>query len=102
MENFWSHHTILILIGFTLFPRIALLFCNIQSSFLFWIGWFFLPRIVIAIYATIFYLETNPILVILSWIIALSGESAEKSYSYKIKNKKFNQTRTVDYEVINE
>ena len=39
---------------------------------------------------------------ILSWIIALSGESAEKSYSYKIKNKKFNQTRTVDYEVINE
>ena len=39
---------------------------------------------------------------ILSWIIALSGESAEKSYSYKIKNKKFNKTRTVDYEVINE
>ena len=102
MGNFWSHHTIIILIGFTLFRRFSLLFCSIPSGIFFWIGWFFLPRIVIAVYATIFYLETNPILVILSWIIALSGESAEKSYSYKIKNRKFNTTRTIDHEIIDE
>ena len=56
----------------------------------------------IAVNATIYYLDTNPILVILSWIIALSGESAEKSYSYKIKNKKFNKSRDIKYEIIDE
>ena len=102
MDNFWTYHTLLILIGFTFFPRISLLFCNIPSSFLFWIGWIILPRLIIAVNATIYYLDTNPILVILSWIIALSGESAEKSYSYKIKKNKFSKSRNIKYEIIDE
>ena len=102
MDNFCTYHTVVILIGFTFFPRLSLLFCNIPYGLFFWIGWFFLPRIVIAVNATIFYLDTNPILVILSWIIALSGESAEKSYTYKIKNEKFSKSRNVKYEIIDE
>ena len=102
MDNFWSHHSTIILIGFTLFPRLSLLFCNITFGFFFWIGWCFLPRIMIAINATIYYADTNPILVILSWLIALSGESAEKTYGYKMKNKKYNKSRTINYEYIDE
>jgi len=102
MDNFWSYHTIFLLVGLTFFPRISLFFCNIPGSLLFWIGWLVLPRIVIAIYATIFYIGSNPFLVVLSWIIALSGESAEKKYSYKIKQSKFNSYRNIDYEIINE
>ena len=102
MENFWAYHSIFLLIGLTLFPRISLFFCNISTSLLFWLGWFFLPRIVIAINATIYYFDTNLILVIISWIIALSGESAEKKYTYKIKQNTFNKTRTIDYKIVDE
>ena len=102
MENFWAYHSIFLLIGLTLFPRISLFFCNIPTSLLFWLGWFLLPRIVIAINATIYYLDTNPILVIISWIIALSGESAEKKYTYKFKQNTFNKKRDIDYQIIDE
>ena len=102
MDTYWTYHTIFLLVGFTFFPRLSLLFCNIPSSILFWLGWFIIPRIVIAVNATIYYLDTNIILVFLSWIIALSGESAEKSYSYKIKQKTFNKSRNIDYEILDE
>ena len=102
MDNFWTYHTIFLLVGFTLFPRFSLLFCNIPGSLLFWIGWIILPRIVIAVNATIYYLDSNPILVILSWIIALGGESAEKKYSYKIKEDNFNSSRNIKHELIDE
>ena len=102
MDNFWTYHTIFLLLGFTFFPRLSLLFCNIPGSLLFWLGWFILPRIVIAFNATIYYLDSNPILVILSWIIALGGESAEKKYSYKIKKNNFNSSKNIEYEIIDE
>jgi len=102
MENFWLHNSILILIGLTLFPRITLLFCNVPGSILFWIGWISFPRITVAIFATLYYSSTNPILVILSWLFALGGESAEKTYGYKkSKNNSFKNTRKIDYEIIN-
>ena len=103
MENFWSHNSVILLIGLSLFPRFSLLFCNISGTILFWIGWFIFPRITIAIFATLFYSYTNPILVILSWIIALGGESAEKSYGYKVKKMGgFKRTKEVKFEVIND
>ena len=102
MENFWLHNSIIILIGLTLFPRITLLFCNVSGSILFWIGWISFPRITVAIFATLYYLSTNPILVILSWLFALGGESAEKTYGYKkTKINIFTNTRNIDYEIIN-
>ena len=103
MDTFWSNHSYVFLIGLTLFPRFFLLFCNVSGSVLFWMGLLFLPRITVAILATLFYSSTNPILVILSWIFALGGESAEKKYGYKMtKNRKKNKIENAEYEVINE
>ena len=103
MENYWTYHGLIYLIGLTLFPRLSLLFCNVYGNILFWIGWLFLPRITIAIFATIFYSTTNPILVVLSWIFALGGESAEKKYSYKMATKsKSKKIIDAEYEIINE
>ena len=103
MENFWSNNSLFLLIGLSLFPRLSLLFCNIPGSILFWIGWLAFPRITTAIFATIFYASTNPILVIVSWIIALGGESAEKSYGYKVKRRGgFKKSKEIQYEVIDE
>ena len=102
MDNFWSNHTYIFLLGLSLFPRFTLLFSNISGSLLFWIGWLFLPRVMIAILATLFYSTTNPILVILSWISAFSGESAEKKFSYKYSKKMKNKIKQTDYEVIDD
>ena len=87
MDGYWTYHGIITLIGFVIFPRFTLLFCNIPGTLAFWIGWLFLPRLSIAIIATLFYYSTNPVLVILSWIFALGGESAEKKYGYKAAKK---------------
>ena len=103
MDTFWSNHSYVLLIGLVLFPRFSLLFCNVSGSVLFWIGWLFLPRITVAILSTIFYSSTNPILVILSWMFALGGESAEKKYGYKMtKHRGKNKIKNAEYEVINE
>ena len=102
MDNFWIYHGFLLLIGLTLFPRLSMLMCNISGGLFFWITWLLFPRIVIAFYASILYFDTNPFLVVLSWIIALSGESKEKSYGYKMKNKKTKSVKESEYELIDE
>ena len=103
MENFWSNNSIFYAIGLALFPRISLLFCSITGSIFFWFGWLFLPRITIAILATYFYSNTNPILVVLSWIFALGGESAEKRYGYKMKkNRDSKKIDNVEYKVVDD
>jgi len=100
MEGYWTNNGLFLLIGFILFPRVTLLFCNIPGNLLFWLGWFFIPRITVAIFATIYYLYTNPILVILSWIFAIGGESAEKKYTYNIKKSISKNSRKPEYEII--
>ena len=101
MVSYWTHNSFTFLILLSIFPRVGLLFCNISLSFLFWIGWLFLPRITIAIFATYYYASTNPILVIISWFIALSGETAEKKYGYKMKTKvSKKESRETEFEII--
>jgi hypothetical protein len=79
MNNFWNHHGIFFLIFITLFPRLTLLFSSVAFGGLFWwLGFFFAPRILVAVLATMSYMNSNPILVLISWIVALSGESTEK------------------------
>ncbi len=79
MNNFWDHHGILFLVFITFFPRLTLLFSNVAFGGLFWwIGFIFAPRILVAVLATMAYMNSNPILVLISWIVALSGESTEK------------------------
>lgn len=78
-SNFWSLHGIFFLFFITIFPRLTLLFSSVVSGgFLWWISWLFCPRYLIAILATIAYWNTNKILVTLSWLIAIGGESSEK------------------------
>jgi hypothetical protein len=80
-ENYWDHHGLFFLIFISLFPRLTLIFSSVPfGGILWWLGWLFIPRILVAILATIFYWNQNPFLVVCSWLIALSGESGEKYY----------------------
>ena len=100
-SNYWNHHGIWILIFLAAFPRLTLFIGWLDGGLNFagtifagWIGglsWFFVPRIMIAVVATLNYWRANPILVIAAWLIAVGGESGEKvaiRYRGKSKNKK--------------
>lgn len=82
--DYFTKHGWTFLIFVTLFPRLTLLvsgliFSSIEfGGILWWLGFFITPRILVACLATLSYWKTNPVLVIFSWLIALSGESGEK------------------------
>jgi len=78
--DFFQKHSVFFLIFITFFPRLTLLFSSVATGgFIWWLGFIFCPRILIASLATVSYFHTNPILVIISWIIALGGETMEKA-----------------------
>jgi hypothetical protein len=77
--NFFLRHGWIFLICITFFPRLTLLFSSVPfGGFLWWMGLIFCPRILVASLATINYFKTNPVLVVISWLIALGGETFEK------------------------
>ena len=77
--NFWEKHNVFFLIFIAIFPRLTLLFSSVAfGGFIWWLGFFFCPRILVASLATVAYFHTNPILVCLSLLIALGGEFFEK------------------------
>lgn len=77
--NYWDHHGLLFLIFVTVFPRLTLLFSSIPlGGLLWWLGFIFAPRILVALLATAAYWVQNPILVVIAWLVAVSGESSEK------------------------
>ncbi len=70
--DFWQVHGLWFLIFITLFPRLTMLFAvAVPFGWLAWLGWFFMPSLLIAILATIYYWPTNPILCIVAWFFAL-------------------------------
>lgn len=77
--DFWELHGRFFLIFITLFPRITMVVVGTVSSFglLGWLGWLFCPHLTVAILATMLYWDTNPVLCILSWVVALGGTSGE-------------------------
>ena len=78
--DFFQRHGIMFLFFITLFPRLTLLFSSVASGgFIWWLGFIFCPRILVASLATVAYFHTNPILVVISWIVALGGETLEKA-----------------------
>jgi hypothetical protein len=78
--DFWKSHGFFFLVFITLFPRLTLLFSSVASGgFIWWIAWAFAPRILVTFLATTAYWNTNPILVIIAWLVALGGESSEKT-----------------------
>ena len=78
--NFWDVHGILFLAGLTFFPRLTvLLFSHITGGIFFWVFFLLFPRLVIPILAAYHYWDTNPVLVVLSFLICLGGETGEKT-----------------------
>lgn len=76
--DFWQVHGIFFLIFITFFPRLTMLFATAVSfGLLGWIGWLFAPHLTVAILATQYYWQTNPILCIIAWFIALAGTGGE-------------------------
>lgn len=77
--NFWEKHNIFFLFFISIFPRLTLLFSSVATGgILWWLGFFFCPRILVATLATVAYFHTNPFLVVMSWLIAIGGEVFEK------------------------
>lgn len=79
-DNFWDHHGVFFLIFLATFPRLTLLFGNVAFGGVFWwLAWLFAPRLLVAVLATTAYWVQNPLLVVIAWVIALGGESSEKT-----------------------
>lgn len=82
--DFFNKHGWFFLISIAIFPRLTLLFSGLIANsvefggLLWWLGFFIAPRILVAVLATFAYWNQNQILVIISWLIALGGESSEK------------------------
>jgi len=77
--DYWSRHGTWLLVFLAIFPRLTLLLSSIPfGGLLWWLGWIFAPRILVAALATIQYWQTNKVLVIIAWLIAWGGESGEK------------------------
>ena len=82
-NNFWDYRGyfggIVFLFFISLFPRLTLFISSVPfGGLLWWIGFFFMPRLLVASLATINYWNSNKILVVISWLVALGGESSEK------------------------
>lgn len=92
--DFWQVHGWLFLFGLVFFPRLTMLFAGTVWKFalltppwniLAWVGWVLSPSLVVAILATTYYWNTNPILCIFAWLFLLSktGGAASKVSSSK-------------------
>lgn len=76
--NFWDYHGVLFLLGVTFFPRITtLFFSSVSFGLLGILGWIFAPHLLVAVYATTFYWQSNPLLCIISWFVAIGGTGGE-------------------------
>ncbi len=77
--NFFDKRGYFFLFFITIFPRLTLLFSSVVTGgFLWWLAFFFCPRILVATLATVAYFHTNPVLVTISWLVAIGGEVFEK------------------------
>jgi hypothetical protein len=75
--DFFTNHSPIILICLAIFPRLTLLLASfVTGGVLWWLGWFFAPHLLVAI-LSLPYWDTNPVLVVMAWIIAFSGTSTE-------------------------
>jgi hypothetical protein len=87
--DFWARHGFVFLFFMFFFPRLTLLFSSVPfGGFFWWLGWIFAPRLLVAILASITYMQTNPILVVISWFWAIGLEGNEKRFAWKIRRHK--------------
>jgi len=79
--DYWEVHGMGFLIALMLFPRITMLVvgvCATWSCPWFWVGWVLAPRFTVAIIATTLYWDTNPVLCVIAFMMASSGDTTEK------------------------
>ena len=75
--DFFQYHSWIVLFFLAVFPRLTLLLAGfVTGGFLWWVGWLILPRFLIAI-LSLPYWSSNPVLVIIAWILAFAGTSGE-------------------------
>lgn len=85
MVDFWTIHGIGFVFCMFFFPRLTMLFATTcGGGFLYWLGWVLAPRFTTAVLASYFFVHTNTVLVIFTWIWALAGEACEKSTGIKM------------------
>ena len=86
MTDFWSVHGWLFLLGAAIFPRITMLLAvTVPFGWLAWAGWLFVPHLTVAILATTYYWETNPLLCIIAWFFAFAGTGAESKFAIRAR-----------------
>lgn len=87
MYDFWDNHTWLFVIAMLFFPRLTMLFAtSYGGGFLYWVGWALAPRLTVAIIATMLYSQHNIVMVVLAWLIAIGGDSYEKTIVVRRSN----------------
>jgi len=71
--GFWDDHTVMWIVGLVFTPRLMLLYFGIIKPGLIppILGFFFVPRMFLASVLTAVYGETNPILIVIAWILAI-------------------------------
>lgn len=72
--DFWTNHGIWFLILCQIFPRLTIVFGTaypIGADQI--IAWIFCPRFLAAYLATQYYWDTNPVLVMVAWVMATSS-----------------------------
>lgn len=85
--DFWSYHGWLFLLGCALFPRITtLFFATLTFGPLVLLGWVFTPHLLVAILATNYYWNTNPVLVVIAWMFAFGGTATETEVAKSASN----------------
>jgi hypothetical protein len=86
--NFWDNHGLWFLICITLLPRLTLFLTGLASGgILWWLGFIFAPHVLVAVIASMNYWESNPVLVIISWIFAYKATRTEKEVVVIVKEK---------------
>ncbi len=89
MDFFAQHveYAWVFLICMAIFPRLTMLFAVATPfSFIMWLGWFFVPEVLVAVLAYMMYWGTNPDLVIAAatWaLIRLIGRGQVIQYNQK-------------------
>lgn len=95
-KNYWDYRGFFFLFFVTIFPRLTLLFSSVAfGGILWWLGFIFTPRILVACLATLTYWHQNPVLVIISWLVAIGGESSEKVVIVRRPIRTFHRRRPI-------
>ncbi len=80
--DYWQVHGVLFLIAATFVPRLTMLFAvSVPFGWLAWFGWLLAPHLTVAILATTYYWNTNPVLCVIAWFIALGGTAGEGTFA---------------------